>query len=140
MAMTNSNCSPVISPSSALLRSSLRRRPGPRRRSRPVEARRSILRRPGKVVVQVLDPIPPGLDKDAFFQRLQDAIEPATARLIMRREDRSGVVVAEFNDASGKPVAGGDVAPQEMHELQGLAAVLVATSMASAVSCKVSSW
>ncbi len=44
--------------------------------------RRSILRRPGKVIVQILDPIPPGLDKDAFFQRLQDAIEPATARLI----------------------------------------------------------
>ncbi len=44
--------------------------------------RRSILRHPGTVLVQVLDPIPPGLDKDVFFQRLQDGIESATARLI----------------------------------------------------------
>ena len=44
--------------------------------------RRSILRLPGTVLVQVLDPIPPGLDKDVFFKRLQDALETATARLI----------------------------------------------------------
>ena len=31
---------------------------------------------------RVLDPIAPGLDKDAFFKRLQDDIEAATARLI----------------------------------------------------------
>jgi 1-acyl-sn-glycerol-3-phosphate acyltransferase len=44
--------------------------------------RRSILRHPGTVVIEVLDPIPPGLDKDLFFKRLQDDIEAATARLI----------------------------------------------------------
>jgi len=44
--------------------------------------RRSILRYPGTVIAEVLDPIPPGLSKDEFFQRLQDALEPATARLI----------------------------------------------------------
>jgi 1-acyl-sn-glycerol-3-phosphate acyltransferase len=44
--------------------------------------RRSILRRPGTVVVEILDPIPPGLDKDVFIDRLQDVIETATARLI----------------------------------------------------------
>jgi 1-acyl-sn-glycerol-3-phosphate acyltransferase len=44
--------------------------------------RRSILRHPGTVLVEVLDPIPPGLDKEVFFKRLQDAIETATARLI----------------------------------------------------------
>ncbi len=44
--------------------------------------RRSIRRLPGTVVVEILDPIAPGLDKDAFFKRLQDEIEPATARLI----------------------------------------------------------
>jgi 1-acyl-sn-glycerol-3-phosphate acyltransferase len=44
--------------------------------------RRSILRHPGTVVIEVLDPIPPGLDKDVFFKRLQDDIEGATARLI----------------------------------------------------------
>ena len=44
--------------------------------------RRSILRRPGTVVVEILDPIPPGLDKKAFIARLEQAIEPSTARLV----------------------------------------------------------
>ena len=44
--------------------------------------RRSILRIPGTVLVEVLDPIAPGLDKDAFFKRLQDELEAATTRLI----------------------------------------------------------
>ena len=44
--------------------------------------RRSIRRLPGSVVVEILDPIPPGLDKDVFFKRLQGEIEAATARLI----------------------------------------------------------
>jgi 1-acyl-sn-glycerol-3-phosphate acyltransferase len=44
--------------------------------------RRSILRHPGTVVIEILDPIAPGLDKDEFFKRLQSDIETATARLI----------------------------------------------------------
>lgn len=44
--------------------------------------RRTLRRLPGTILVEVLDPIPPGLDKDAFFQRLQSDIETATARLI----------------------------------------------------------
>jgi 1-acyl-sn-glycerol-3-phosphate acyltransferase len=44
--------------------------------------RRSIRRVPGTVVVEILDPIPPGLDKEEFFTRLQDVMETATARLI----------------------------------------------------------
>jgi 1-acyl-sn-glycerol-3-phosphate acyltransferase len=44
--------------------------------------RRSLLRFPGTVVAEILDPIPPGLDKDEFFARLQSDIEDATARLI----------------------------------------------------------
>jgi len=44
--------------------------------------RRSILRYPGTVIVEILDPIMPGLARDEFFRRLQDTIEPATARLI----------------------------------------------------------
>ena len=38
--------------------------------------------RPGTVVVEILDPIPPGRDKDVFFRELQDEIEEATARLV----------------------------------------------------------
>ena len=44
--------------------------------------RRSLLPQPGTVLVEVLDPIPPGLDKDVFLERLQNEIETATARLI----------------------------------------------------------
>ena len=44
--------------------------------------RRAFLRLPGTIVVEFLPPIPPGLDKDAFFQRLQNDIETATARLL----------------------------------------------------------
>jgi len=44
--------------------------------------RRSIRMRPGTVVVEFLDPIPPGLSKNVFFKRLQHDIETATARLI----------------------------------------------------------
>jgi len=44
--------------------------------------RRSILRKPGTVVVEILDPIAPGLDKEAFMARLQNDIESATSRLI----------------------------------------------------------
>jgi len=44
--------------------------------------RRSLRRYPGTVLVEVLDPIPPGLDKRAFLRRLQDVLEEATARLV----------------------------------------------------------
>ena len=44
--------------------------------------RRSIRRLPGTVVVEILDTIAPGLDKDVFYKRLQSEIETATARLI----------------------------------------------------------
>lgn len=48
--------------------------------------RRSILRSPGTIVVEVLDAIAPGLDEDAFMARLQADIETATARLIAEGE------------------------------------------------------
>ena len=44
--------------------------------------RRSFRRYPGTIRVEILDPIPPGLGKDAFFDRLQHGIEAVTARLI----------------------------------------------------------
>ncbi|MBS0533940.1 MAG: 1-acyl-sn-glycerol-3-phosphate acyltransferase [Proteobacteria bacterium] len=44
--------------------------------------RRTFRRFPGTVIVEILDPIPPGLDEDVFFGRLQSGIETATARLI----------------------------------------------------------
>jgi len=44
--------------------------------------RRSLRRLPGTIVVEILDPIAPGLDKKTFSARLQNAIEEATDRLI----------------------------------------------------------
>jgi 1-acyl-sn-glycerol-3-phosphate acyltransferase len=44
--------------------------------------RRSLHLRPGTIVVEILDPIAPGLDKDAFFKRLQHEVETVTARLL----------------------------------------------------------
>ena len=44
--------------------------------------RRSLLRHPGTVLLEVLDPIPPGLDRREFMARLQDVLERASARLV----------------------------------------------------------
>jgi 1-acyl-sn-glycerol-3-phosphate acyltransferase len=50
--------------------------------------RRSILRIPGTVVMEILEPIQPGLSKEEFLERLKDGIETTTERLIAegRRE------------------------------------------------------
>jgi 1-acyl-sn-glycerol-3-phosphate acyltransferase len=56
--------------------------------------RRSFRRYPGTIVVEVLDPIAPGLDRIDFPQRLKHDIETATARLVAEGErelERSGV-------------------------------------------------
>ena len=52
--------------------------------------RRSFRRYPGTIRVEVLDPIPPGLDKQVFFERLQREIETATARLVAEGEQEQG--------------------------------------------------
>jgi 1-acyl-sn-glycerol-3-phosphate acyltransferase len=44
--------------------------------------RRSLLRLPGTIVAEILDPIAPGLDRETFSRRLEDAIEGASAGLI----------------------------------------------------------
>lgn len=41
-----------------------------------------FLRRPGKIIFEVLPPIEPGLKRDAFTQALKDALDPATQRLV----------------------------------------------------------
>jgi 1-acyl-sn-glycerol-3-phosphate acyltransferase len=56
--------------------------------------RRSFRRVPGTILVEILDPIPPGLRRDVFFGLLQSRIEEATARLIAegRRELERGAL------------------------------------------------
>ena len=44
--------------------------------------RRSFLRYPGTIIVEFLDPLPPGLPRVEFRQRIETAIEAASARLI----------------------------------------------------------
>ncbi len=44
--------------------------------------RRSFLRRPGKIIVEFLEPIPPGLEKGEFLRVLKERLEGATNRLI----------------------------------------------------------
>jgi len=44
--------------------------------------RRSFLRYPGTLVVEFLDPLPPGLPRDEFVARVSAAIEQASHRLI----------------------------------------------------------
>jgi 1-acyl-sn-glycerol-3-phosphate acyltransferase len=48
--------------------------------------RRRFLRYPGTVRVEVLDPIAPGLERDAFLVRLQQQIESGTAALVAEGE------------------------------------------------------
>jgi 1-acyl-sn-glycerol-3-phosphate acyltransferase len=44
--------------------------------------RRTFLKYPGTIVMEFLPPIPPGLPRDVFFERLRDTIETATNRLV----------------------------------------------------------
>jgi len=41
-----------------------------------------FLKRPGTIVLEFLEPIPPGLKRDAFMTQLQERIEAATAELL----------------------------------------------------------
>lgn len=54
---------------------------------------RSFWRTPGLIIFEVLPPIEPGLSREPFMQRLRDALDPATVR-----------IVAEGRAAQGKPV------------------------------------
>jgi 1-acyl-sn-glycerol-3-phosphate acyltransferase len=58
--------------------------------------RRAFLRYPGTIIVEFLDPIPPGLPMDEFFRRLRDDIETATARLVA--EGRAEIERPEINN------------------------------------------
>jgi 1-acyl-sn-glycerol-3-phosphate acyltransferase len=45
--------------------------------------RRSAIRCPGTIVVEILKPIPPGRPRDEFLRRLETAIEGASSRLLV---------------------------------------------------------
>jgi 1-acyl-sn-glycerol-3-phosphate acyltransferase len=49
--------------------------------------RRSLTHRPGTIVVEFLQPIPPGLPKKEFLSRLEETIETATNRLLAEAKE-----------------------------------------------------
>ena len=55
--------------------------------------RRSLTLHPGTVVVEFLDPIPPGLPKAEFLERLKTSIETATNRLLEEADGTSAKVL-----------------------------------------------
>ena len=59
--------------------------------------RRSLTRRPGTIVVEFLDPIPPGLPKAEFLKRLTEAIETASSRLLAEAEVKEPAIVQPVN-------------------------------------------
>jgi 1-acyl-sn-glycerol-3-phosphate acyltransferase len=44
--------------------------------------RREFVKRPGRIVVEFFEPIPPGLDRKTFMHHLEKVIETGTARLV----------------------------------------------------------
>lgn len=44
--------------------------------------RRSLIKRPGRIVLEFLPPIQPGMPKEAFFETVKERIETATDRLV----------------------------------------------------------
>lgn len=62
-------------------------------------SRRGFLKRPGTIVVEFLDPIAPGLDRQIFLEQLSDVIENATDKLIAE---------ARAKDSRLRPVDSGD--------------------------------
>jgi len=50
--------------------------------------RRSLIRRPGTIIVEFLDPLPPGLPRAEFLARLTSAIETASVRLIAEAKSK----------------------------------------------------
>jgi 1-acyl-sn-glycerol-3-phosphate acyltransferase len=68
--------------------------------------RRSIRRYPGTIIAELLHPIAPGLDKQAFLEHLQQVIESATARLLAEGERQLGAANHNRRDgASDAPSA-----------------------------------
>ncbi|WGF87158.1 lysophospholipid acyltransferase family protein [Marinivivus vitaminiproducens] len=50
--------------------------------------RRSFLKRPGTVLIEFLDPLPPGLERVEFMRRLKAELDGATDRLVAEGEGR----------------------------------------------------
>ena len=65
--------------------------------------RRTFMRYPGTLVVEFLDPLPPGLSRDEFLARISASIEDATGRLVeATRREQEQLFGRVPNSASAK--------------------------------------
>jgi 1-acyl-sn-glycerol-3-phosphate acyltransferase len=62
--------------------------------------RRQFIRRPGTVRIEVLDPIAPGLPREAFFKLLQERVEESSNRLLEEGRKELGLGSASASEAS----------------------------------------
>jgi 1-acyl-sn-glycerol-3-phosphate acyltransferase len=62
--------------------------------------RRRFLKRPGTIVLEILPPIQPGLDRRTFERTLRERIEPATRRLEAEAAERYGIDYQPVVDAA----------------------------------------
>jgi 1-acyl-sn-glycerol-3-phosphate acyltransferase len=80
--------------------------------------RRSLRRYPGTIRVEVLDPIPPGLSKVAFFELLQRETEATSTRLLQEGErELAAAGIAEQRAMIG-PEAGRSAAGEQKSALK----------------------
>ena len=65
--------------------------------------RRTFMRYPGTLVVEFLDPVPPGLARDEFLTRISTVIEDATVRLVeVARREQEQLFGRARNSVSAK--------------------------------------
>jgi 1-acyl-sn-glycerol-3-phosphate acyltransferase len=70
--------------------------------------RRRFIRRPGTIVIEIGEPIEPGLDKATFFERLREDIERRTERLIAEARASVGQDELAKEELANEPRAAGE--------------------------------
>lgn len=64
--------------------------------------RRTFLRYPGTLVVEFLDPLPPGLSRKEFVTRISGAIEDATSRIVAAARDEQAGLFGRVPNVAAK--------------------------------------
>jgi len=67
--------------------------------------RRRFIRRAGTIVVEILEPIPPGLPRDEFFRAVTQQIEAASTRLLAEGQAQLGAMARPAGDKDAPSAA-----------------------------------